>query len=879
MRPLLLAAFLMLPIAQSYSAKKVIPDAPGLSIPSSKAKVFTFDNGLTLIVEEDRSAPVASVQAWCATGSIDEGDWMGAGLSHILEHMLFKGTETRKGGDIAKQIQGRGGYINAYTSFDRTVFWIDVPAEGASEAVAILADSMMNSTLPPQEYDKEQEVIRREFAMGFDDPDRMSSQLMFRTLFRESPFQHPVIGYLDIYNKLGRDDVMRYYKARYVPNNLFFVVVGDVDAGKIRDQLAAAFEKYPRRALPPVYVPSEPRQIGRRDAHEEFATELTHMSLAWRIPPVSHPDTPALDLLGQVLGGGRSSPLYRKVREEKALAHGISSGSYSLNDEGIFVIDAVCDPDKRADVERESLALLDHIRKEGVSDADLAKAKRTFLAAQLGSLATARGKASDLGSNWLLSHNLNLSRDYLAAVEKVTSDDIRRVAAQYLHDDSVTSTSLNPPGSLAQKGEAVAAPGEIAVRKFELPNGLRLLVRKNPKLPLVSLAAVFKGGLLAETKADNGITALVARTVIKGTKTRSAEKLADEIESAGGDIAATSSNNSFTIAMQVLAPDLPLGIDILSDVIRNAAFPDAEVEREKVAQLAGIKAEEDQVTTVARNGLREKFFGSHPYSLRANGSAESVASLKPAQLREFFRRYATARNCVLSVAGDVRADEVFKLVQKAFSELPSGESIFDRAEIPVPPKESSVVAAERQKQQAIVMVGYPGVALDDPDRVTMELIETASSDLASRFFERIREKMGLAYFVGASQFVGPVPGLFAFYLGTDPAKLERVRKEFADEIASLGKEGLTPEELDRAKNKILGAEAIRNQSNAAFAQSVAMDELYGLGYDQYLKRRKEIEKVTVEDTRRVAQKHFAESAHVESLVAPPPKPTPTPTTP
>ncbi|MFZ4599572.1 MAG: M16 family metallopeptidase, partial [Terrimicrobiaceae bacterium] len=206
-------------------------------LPASDAKVFNYENGLTLIVEEDRSAPVASVQAWCGTGSIQEGEKMGAGLSHILEHMLFKGTDSRPPGSIAREVQEQGGYINAYTSFDRTVYWIDVPKDGASDAVAILADAMMNATMPEAEYTKEQEVIRREFAMGFDDPDRQSSQLMLRTVFSESPFRHPVIGYLDVYNKLTRDDVMKYYKSRYVPNNLTFVVVGDVDAKKIHEEL------------------------------------------------------------------------------------------------------------------------------------------------------------------------------------------------------------------------------------------------------------------------------------------------------------------------------------------------------------------------------------------------------------------------------------------------------------------------------------------------------------------------------------------------------------------------------------------------------------------------------------------------------------------
>ncbi|HVQ21109.1 MAG TPA: pitrilysin family protein, partial [Terrimicrobiaceae bacterium] len=367
-------------------AKDSRPAAPVL--PDSHAQVFSFDNGLTLIVDEDHSAPVASVQAWCATGSINEGKWMGAGLSHILEHMLFKGTRERKAGDIARQIQDRGGYINAYTSFDRTVFWIDVPSDGASEALSILSDAVMNSTLPEDEYTREQEVIRREFAMGFDDPGRQSSQLMLRTVFSESPFRHPVIGYLDVYNQLKRDDVMSYYKTRYVPNNLTFVVAGDVSAEKIRAQLEEAFKNYPRHALEPVFVEKEPEQIGRREAHEEFPTELTRLSLAWRIPGLTHPDTPALELLGDVLGSGRSSMLNQELREKQHTVHSVDAGMFSLQTDGVFVIQALCDPAERSTAEMQALAVVERIKKDGGSQAELDKARRSMLANQLSSLST-----------------------------------------------------------------------------------------------------------------------------------------------------------------------------------------------------------------------------------------------------------------------------------------------------------------------------------------------------------------------------------------------------------------------------------------------------------------------------------------------------------
>jgi len=866
MKVLLMLATLAASSLPAHSAK-----AP--SLPESNARVFTFENGLTLIVEEDRSAPVASVQAWCATGSVHEGDWMGAGLSHILEHMLFKGTATRPPGAIASEVQNLGGYINAYTSFDRTVYWIDVPSDGASAAVAILADAMMNATLPEAEYTKEQEVIRREFAMGFDDPGRQSSQLMLRTVFSESPLRHPVIGYLDVYNKLTRDDVLRYYKSRYVPNNLTFVITGDVDALKIRDEIGKLFDSQPRRALEPVYVAAEPPQLGRRDAHEEFPTELTRMSLAWRIPGLTNPDTPALDLLGEILGSGRSSLLNREIRERKQIAHNVSAGMLSMQNEGIFVIQAVADPDKREAVEKESIAILEGVKAKGVSEAELDRARRSLLSNQLNALTTSRGMASDVGSNWLLARNLNFSKQYLDAIGKVTAADVQRVAREYLGLDRLSSTSLNPPGTLAKTDKPAEESRAGQIQKFTLSNGLRLLVRVDPRLPLVSIHAVFRGGLLAESKDNNGLTKLFSRALLKGTKSRTAEQIAEQIEGTGGGISSDSSNNSFSVSVDVMQPDLSKGLELLADVLINPLFPDREVNLEKQSLLAGIKAEDEQPTSVGRNLVRERLFGSHPYALRNSGAAAPVMALASAQLREFHKEYTTASNGVISVFGDVQAAEVKKLVEKYFAAMPSGKLAFQSPALPAPVSSVPPATAHLDKQQGIVMVGFQSVAANDPDRAALELINEASNDLGSRFFNRIREKMGLAYFVGAAQFYGLAPGAFIFYLGTDPKKVEAVTGELRDEISLLAKDGLTPDELERARKKLLGAEAIRNQSNEALAATCGIDELMGTGYDAYTRRKEELTKVSLEDIRRVAAKYFPASSSVEATIVPPDKST------
>ncbi len=839
-----------------------------IEFPTSAVRHWTLPNGLVILVEEDHSAPVASVQAWCETGSIHEGEWLGAGLSHILEHMLFKGTSTRGPNEIAQAVQNAGGYINAYTSFDRTVYWIDTPSKGVAVALEILADAMLNSTLPPEEYSKEQEVIRREFAMGQDDPDRMSSLTLFAAAFGQHPYRHPIIGHLDVYNRLTRNDVISYYKARYVPNNLFFVVTGDVDAQRVHDLLAAAFEKHPRRALAPVYIPQEPPQLGRREAHMVFPTELTRLEMAWHTPDLTHPDVPALDLLALILGDGRSSRLYRRVREELALVHGIHAWCYTPGQPGLFGIEAMLDPENREATLREIFAILDEMKTNGVRPEELAKALKQALSGHLNNLATTRGRASDIGSNWLLTRNFHFTRDYLAALQSVTSADITRVSQTYFTERNLTITSLNPPGSLPAVTQTVEEETAGAIRKFELANGLRLLVREDPRLPLVSAVACFKAGILAESPEDNGINRLYSRVLLKGTQTRTAEQIAEEIESLGGAIGAESGNNSFGVSVKVMQPDLAAGLELLADVLLNPTFPQKAIAREKEAQLASIKAEEEEPTSIARNLMRRTLFEGHPYGLRSSGSPETVSGLDREQLLAFHRQFVAGRNGVIAVFGAVNADAVKDLVEKAFGGLPAGQPALTEPPQPAPLPASQAVEEFKEKEQAIVMVGFRGLDLFSPDRYALELIEEACSDLGSRFFVRIREKLGLAYFVGASQVAGLIPGPFVFYLGTDPAKVEAVKAEFLDEIRALATDGLTAEELARSKAKLLGQEALRNQSNDAFAHACALDELYGLGFDEYTRLRARIEAVTLEDVRAVARRVFGEAPSVLAVVRP-----------
>jgi zinc protease len=293
-----------------------------------------LENGLTIIVKEDHSAPVISAQAWCKTGSIDEGAWLGAGLSHVLEHMLFKGTHSRKAGRIDQEVQDAGGYMNAYTSFDRTVYYINAPSTGTKVVIDILCDIMQHATLPAEELAKELDVIRREMDMGQDDPSRRSGRRLFECAYTRSPYRYTIIGYPDIFNQLKSDDIKNYYRARYIPNNMFYVVVGDVNPTEVVDLIKKGFVGSPARAMSPAVLPTEPAQVAGREILEEAPIELGHLQFSWHIPDIRHPHVPALDVLATLLGSGRSSRLYREVRERKSAAHSVDAWTYNRGDSG-----------------------------------------------------------------------------------------------------------------------------------------------------------------------------------------------------------------------------------------------------------------------------------------------------------------------------------------------------------------------------------------------------------------------------------------------------------------------------------------------------------------------------------------------------------------
>jgi zinc protease len=849
---------------------KTLVSRNGSDLPAIPAgvKVTNLENGLTIIVREDHSAPVVSAQAWCMAGSIHEGKWLGAGMSHALEHMLFKGTANRAGSRIDQEVQEAGGYMNAYTSFDRTVYYIDVPNTGARVAIDILCDIMQNASLPADELAKEKEVIVREMDMNVDDPGRRASRRLFETAYTRSPYRFTVIGYPDIFHELQPHDIVAYYREKYAPNNVFYVVVGDIKADEAVEQIRAAYAKAKARAMPPLVLPLEPKQTAARELIEEAPIELGHFHFAWHIPEVSHPDVPILDVLAAVLGNGRSSRLFQEVREKQGVVHSADAWTYSPGNPGLFGMSALVDTGKFNDARQAMLDQIEQLKETPIPAAELQKAVKQFISGTLSSRKTMTGQAQDLGGNWLAANDLNFSERYLAAVKQVTPADLQRVAREYLSPENRTFYALLPAGTAPKTSAVVEVSRDNAIQKFDFANGLRLLVKEDHRLPFVEFRAVFKGGVLAESAENNGLTQLTGKMLLKGTGSRSAEAIALEIESVGGSIDSYGGNNSFGVNAEVMSGDFVVGLDLVADVLLKPTFPEQSFEREREVQLAGIRAQRDQLLQSASRAMRQALFGNRGYGLDALGSESSVENLKVADLKAFHERLARPENCVLAIFGDVQPNEVRAAVEKAFGIWTKGSGGVDILPAPAPLTEIKRATETRDKKQAVLLVGFQGTTVHDPDRYPLELLQEACSDLGSRLFIRIRETLGLAYYVGAQNFVGLAPGYFAFYVGTAPEKADLVETELLAEAELLRKDGLTEEELKRAKAKVIGQKKIARQDLGGLAMASSLDELYGLGYDHSDKDDALYEAVTLKDVKRVAQKYLSPTAFVVSVIKP-----------
>ena len=838
-----------------------------MRFPDSPATVHHLENGLTVLIDDTVDAPVVSCQFWVGTGSMHEAPRLGSGVSHLLEHMVFKGTEKYSSQSLGDTVQAAGGQWNAYTTFDRTVYYIDGPSENVQTFLDVLSEMVFRPSFPEDEFERERDVIRREIDMGKDNPGSVSSRLIFSTAYQRDPRKHPVIGHLDLFNALTYQDMVTYHGNRYSPRNVVVSIAGKVDPGELLEYL-----KQQTPAQSTVYddqpvVPIEPQQIAPRTARKEFAVPVSNLSLSWKAPDQSHPDAPALDLLASVLGAGRSSTLYRELREERNLCLGIYASSWlPPQGPGLFTVGAEVVPENRDSLQEEILAHIETTISE-LTRAQLKKAVRMSLTSQFRTLATASGRATDLANNWHEARNIDYTGHYLQQLETVTLENVRKAAHTWLIPSTLNVVSLDPLESGLRTAPDVLTrkSTEFPLETHTLSNGLRVVLGPDDKLPFVNFSSASLAGMPSETAGTHGINALLSSLLDKGTEHTSAEAFANILDENGARFSAGSGNNTFSTQAEFLTEDAALILSLIGESMSQPLLPKAAIEREKIALIAAIEESRTKPLQEAFRLSREQLFGQAGYGLGRLGSIDSLAQLDRDQLLHHRSNYLSASNTVVAAFGNFDPPALLAQLEENLGSLEKGHPF-------TPPSSMSTTGQSRHlpldKNQAALVISFPTTGIRDAGVTAWELINAYTSDMSGPLFVRIREELGLAYSVGSTMWHGLDTGMFSFYLATAPDQLDLAREELLKQVHSLARKGLTEADFQAARTSQLASVALGNQANGARAQLSAVDVLLGFPADRFRSQTELIQQLSLKSVNLQAEAIFSQKPTI-STVGPP----------
>lgn len=843
-----------------YTRSRALPNAVTLA---------TLSNGLTVIVQENHVAPVATVRCYVAnTGGAFEGRYLGAGLSHVLEHVVSGGSTTRRSEtQIREIINTFGGATNAYTSHDLTAFYIDCPAKDTMACIELLADSMQHCKFAPAEFSRELKVVKRELADGEADRGRVAWKLLGQTVYQESPARHPVIGYLDVLNATTNEAIIDFYRERYVPNNQVFVVVGDVKTREVLDHVARQWMGTPRGRETAVAMPAEPEQLSPREAIREMDGATYDMILAWPTIPLSHPDLYALDVAAYVLGEGESSRLVRQLKYERQLVLSVGTASYTPSFvRGWFGVMASSRPEHWKEAAEGIAHAVYRLRDELIGPVELNKAKKQKAAELIFEQQTVQQSAESLGRNFIATSDPLFDKHYVDAIQKVTAEQIRDAARRYLLPERLNRIILAPPGGAPKAGAAETAAREDEVQVERLPNGLRVLLKRHRNLPLVSMQAYVLGGSLVDDETRAGRSSLVGQMLDKGTRHMTASQIAEYFDSVGGKFSTGAGRNSVYATATVLRDDFTQAFTVFAECFTQPAFPAEEFEKVKRLALGAIERRRDNPQQEAFETFFDSLPASTPYHLIQGGKTETVQRLTVEDMRSYHDRHFVPDQMVVAVFGDVELAQALKMAQRHFGQLKRSEaspSLDFRRDNSIP--KSIVRHKQTGKPTGIVVLGYPGASiLDKQDEAALTLLDAIMSGYnypGGWLFNELRGE-GLVYAVDAMQVTGPAPGYFVIYAQTQPDKIAEVVTRFQRNVQRARSGQITPEEFRNAQKMVIAMHDQENTTIGAQAQLGALNELYGLGVDYDKSFAARIQAVTLADVIRVANKRFDHSVLV-----------------
>ena len=832
-------------------------------------------------------------------GAADElDDELGA--CHLVEHMLFRGSERLASGELARRIEAGGGSVNAFTTPDQVVLQATVASRFFAGMAPLLADALLRPRFDEALLATETEVVLEELRQAQDAPGHQLSRAVAQAVWRSHPYRRAVAGTLESVQGLDAARLRAFHRRWFRPERITVVAVGDLDPADARGLLGEAFTGSGHRPERPARRrPHEPAQTRSRCLVREGPFEAARFELAFPGASVAAPEAPLLDLLVLCLGQGRASRLNRAIRLERRLADGLSAGSWAPRDPGLITISGITSSERVLPAVAATIDELQRLVAEPLDEAELARAKACIEAEQDYEPETMHGQARALGYWAAAGGGAHAEQTYQRRVREATVDQLRDVARRRLRGGRLTAGLLLPEGSgvgeqtllpildgrLGQVAPPEAAPttgaaptsspGRVHPRsrrhgpvERSLPGGGRIRIEPRGSAPIFSLRLLFPGGLRAETPDTCGLHPVLARCWPRGTLDLGSHELAQRTEALGGSVAGAAGWSSFGLAAGFPVRNLAPALDLFEEILLRPALSAETFEQERSLALEAVRRELDAPGAQAFRRFVQLRYGDHPWGLPPGGTRTSLEALTPEHLRAALTDRLRRDEAVLCVVGDVPVEQTLDRMSALLQALPPGTGPKVEPPAPSPPDLPTLARLSSRRSRAHLVVGFPAPAAGHPDGPALDLVHKLLSGQSGRLFRQLRDVQGLVYEVGSTGSTGVEPGWFAVYLATDPDKIDRARAAVHRELERLVDGSVTLQELDAARSALQGSFEIGMQSYGAVVDARVTDALCGLGWEYTDGFCERLDRVTIEDLKAVARRIIDLSRPIEVVVSP-----------
>lgn len=865
--PILLLGILLLP-QLTAAAPQAAPANP--STPGNDTMLVRLKNGLTVYIIRDSRFPLVCTRLYVGTGSANETAGQ-AGISHVLEHMVFKGTEKRPKGQVARDVESLGGYLNAATSFDKTWYITDMPARHWKTGMDVVKDMAFHPSLDPAELEAEKDVIVSELKGGDDTPTRRLFEDLQVAGLAHTVYGRPIIGFEKTIRAVTADDLRAYIRTWYQPQNMMLLVAGDIDPKAVLAYAEELFGDLKNDTVLPAPAPVqlEGAAGGPRVEVTRGPWNKVYLGIALPAPALGDQRSIDLDVLAYALGGDGTSQFYRKYRYEKQLVDSISVGNMSLNRAGLFYMVAQLDADKVEPFWQEftrDLAALD----AGKITPDVIERARFNYEDGM----DRAGETLDGLTSWKATVQFELGgpqgeanvRHALAAVDGAR---LRQAQDLWLRPDQVRVRVLAPekaqlpdldailqrnwPAPAVERQKAATAVEKAGKREIvDLGQGRTVILQPDRTIPYVSLEILRPGGNALLKPADQGLAQLTAATLTDGCGTRDLDAMERFVAERAASLSASAGVQSFTVSLTGPARFNADYFALLGDLLHKPTFAEKDVRRQADTLKAALVRRQDNPMSFMGSRINGFLFpGGQPYGFDGLGTAENQDRFGPGDVQAFWKQQ-NAQPWILSVAGDFDREKVLAFARSL--PVPTAPAV----EVPQPAwgADKRLPLSLPGRQQAHLLLAFHAVPLDHPDAPALMLLESVLSGQSGLLFNKLRDEQGLGYTVTAFYRSLPEAGFMAFYIGTTPRNLDVARQGFSAIIKDIKTELLPAGLLAKGLNRMEGSYYRGRQSLGARADEAAGERLLGQPQDFQKLLLEKAAKVTPEQLRDVARKYL-----------------------